>query len=225
MKILNIAIDGPASSGKSTVSDIIAKRLNILHLDTGAMYRALGYKALASGIEPSDREKVVPMLDDTDVRVELSNGTQKVYVDGIDVTGKIRENPVSKAASDIAVIPEVRFKLVAIQRDLAKEMSMVVDGRDIGSYVLPDAPYKFYITADAEERARRRLLELQMKGMNTDKTLEEMTAEIVARDKTDMSREFAPLKCVEDAKYIDTTNITAEQVADIIMNTIQTEKC
>lgn len=221
MSILNITMDGPAGSGKSTVADIIAERLDILHLDTGAMYRALGYKALISGIEPSDRERVVPMLDSTEVRVELSDGCQKVYVDGTDVSGKIRENPVSKAASDIAVIPEVRIKLVEIQRKLAESMSMVIDGRDIGSYVLPNAPHKFFLTADARERAKRRLNELHAKGMDTDKTLDEMTEEILARDKTDSTREFAPLKCPEDAVTIDTTNITAQQVADIIMENIQ----
>lgn len=221
MKVISIAIDGPAGSGKSTVSDIVAKRLSILHLDTGAMYRALGYKALTQGIEPSDRERVVPMLETTDVQVELSDGVQRVYVDGVDVSGKIRENPVSKAASDIAVIPEVRIKLVELQRELAKKMSLVIDGRDIGSYVLPDAPYKFYLTADPEERARRRLAELHAKGADMDKTLDEMTAEITARDKTDMSREFAPLTCADDAELIDTTNITAEQVADIIIKAIQ----
>lgn len=222
MKPFSIAIDGPAGSGKTTVSGIISKRLGILHLDTGAMYRALAYKALSAGLDVNDVEQLKPMLSSTRLNVEFdSNSSQRVILDGTDVMDKIRTSAVSKAASDIAVHPEVRLMLVELQRNIAREISLVIDGRDIGSYVLPDSPFKFYITADPRERAKRRLLELQARGLDVDKTLDEMTDEINARDKTDSTREFAPLTRAEDAVYIDTTALTVDEVADIIINRVR----
>lgn len=222
MKPFSIAIDGPAGSGKTTVSGIISKRLGILHLDTGAMYRALAYKALKAGLDVNDVEQLKPMLSSTRLNVEFdSNSSQRVILDGTDVMDKIRTSAVSKAASDIAVHPEVRLMLVELQRNIAREISLVIDGRDIGSYVLPDSPFKFYITADPRERAKRRLLELQARGLDVDKTLDEMTDEINARDKTDSTREFAPLTRAEDAVYIDTTALTVDEVADIIINRVR----
>ncbi len=222
MKPFSIAIDGPAGSGKTTVSGIISKRLGILHLDTGAMYRALAYKALSVGIDVNDLEQLKPMLSSTRINVEFdSNSSQRVILDGTDVMDKIRTSAVSKAASDIAVHPEVRLMLVELQRNIAREISLVIDGRDIGSYVLPDSPFKFYITATPEERARRRLLELQARGLDTDKTPDEMIDEINARDRTDSTRKFAPLTRAEDAVYIDTTDLTVDEVADIIINRVR----
>lgn len=218
---MNIALDGPAGAGKSTVANIVAKRLGVLHLDTGAMYRAAALKAIRSGISPSDKGKVLEMLSATDVSVENIKGVQHTYLDGEDVTGLIRTHEVSKGASDIAVIPQVRMELVKTQRRFAQENDVILDGREIGSYVLPDTPHKFYITADPRERAKRRLMELNAKGEALTKSLDEMTAEIIARDDTDSKREFAPLMICKDAVVIDTTLLDAEAAADIIISNIK----
>lgn len=218
---INIALDGPAGAGKSTVAKIVAERLNILHLDTGAMYRAAALKAIREGISISDEAGVLKMLETTVVSVENINGVQHTYLDGEDVNGLIRTEQVSKGASDIGVIPGVRIELVKTQRKFAAENDVVLDGREIGSFVLPDAPYKFYITADARERAKRRLSELRLKGEAGDKTLDEMTSEIVARDETDSKRAFAPLIKTDDAVLIDTTHIDAETAAEKILAIIE----
>ena len=174
---INIAIDGPAGAGKSTVARMVAEELSILHLDTGAMYRAMALKALRLGISPGDASGVLPLLPKTEITVENIDGVQHTYLDGEDVSMLIRTPEVSKGASDIGVIPEVRIKLAESQREFAKEHDVIMDGREIGSFVLPDAPYKFYVTASADERARRRLLELQEKGLGMDKTLESLRKE------------------------------------------------
>ncbi len=210
---INIAIDGPAGAGKSTVARMVAEELSILHLDTGAMYRAMALKALRLGISPGDATAVLPLLPKTEITVESIDGVQHTYLDGEDVSTLIRTPEVSKGASDIGVIPEVRIKLAESQREFAKEHDVIMDGREIGSFVLPDAPYKFYVTASADERARRRLLELQEKGIGMDKTLESLREEILARDHTDSTRAFAPLVRVPDAVLIDTTNMSASEAA------------
>lgn len=210
---INIAIDGPAGAGKSTVARMVAEELSILHLDTGAMYRAMALKALRLGISPGDASGVLPLLPKTEITVESIDGVQHTYLDGEDVSTLIRTPEVSKGASDIGVIPEVRIKLAESQREFAKEHDVIMDGREIGSFVLPDAPYKFYVTASADERARRRLLELQEKGLGMDKTLESLREEILARDHTDSTRAFAPLVRVPDAVLIDTTNMSASEAA------------
>ena len=210
---INIAIDGPAGAGKSTVARMVAEELSILHLDTGAMYRAMALKALRLGISPGDAAAVLPLLPKTEITVESIDGVQHTYLDGEDVSTLIRTPEVSKGASDIGVIPEVRIKLAESQREFAKEHDVIMDGREIGSFVLPDAPYKFYVTASADERARRRLLELQEKGLGMDKTLESLREEILARDHTDSTRAFAPLVRVPDAVLIDTTNMSASEAA------------
>ena len=210
---INIAIDGPAGAGKSTVARMVAEELSILHLDTGAMYRAMALKALRLGISPGDASGVLPLLPKTEITVESIDGVQHTYLDGEDVSTLIRTPEVSKGASDIGVIPEVRIKLAESQREFAKEHDVIMDGREIGSFVLPDAPYKFYVTASADERARRRLLELQEKGLGMDKTLESLRKEILARDHTDSTRAFAPLVRVPDAVLIDTTNMSASEAA------------
>ncbi|MBQ2662178.1 MAG: (d)CMP kinase [Clostridia bacterium] len=221
MAHLNIAIDGPAGSGKSTIAKHIANTMGILYLDTGAMYRAMALKMIRKGISIQDAEAVKKELPTTEVFAENKNGTQVTYLDGEDVSSLIRTNEVSKGASDIAVIPEVRIKLVALQRKIAEMSDVVMDGRDIGSYVIPNTVNKFYVTATPQERARRRLLELHQKGMNLDKTLEEMRDEIVARDKVDSSREFAPLVRTEDAIYVDTTDMSIEDAVNYVMERIQ----
>ena len=217
---INIAIDGPAGAGKSTVARMVAEELSILHLDTGAMYRAMALKALRLGISPGDASGVLPLLPKTEITVESIDGVQHTYLDGEDVSMLIRTPEVSKGASDIGVIPEVRIKLAESQREFAKEHDVIMDGREIGSFVLPDASYKFYVTASADERARRRLLELQEKGLGMDKTLESLRKEILARDHTDSTRAFAPLVRVPDAVLIDTTNMSASEAAAEVLRRV-----
>lgn len=220
-EIYNIALDGPAGSGKSTVAKILAKDYNILYLDTGAMYRACGLKALRLGVDPKDREAVEKMLPDLNVKVEYSGGTQHTILDGEDVSLSIRENAVSMAASSISAHPAVRVKMVEMQREIAKSMSCVLDGRDIGSTVLPDAKFKFYITADSKIRAMRRFKELQERGEVVE--FEKLHAEIVARDKQDSEREFSPLVCADDAVVIDTSEMDVEGVVAKVKAIIQSK--
>ena len=220
-EIFNIALDGPAGSGKSTVAKILAKDYNILYLDTGAMYRACGLKALRLGIDPKDRLAVEQTLPNLNVKVEYKDGTQHTILDGEDVSSAIRENAVSMAASSISAHPAVRIKMVEMQREIAKSMSCVLDGRDIGSTVLPDAKFKFFITADSKVRATRRYKELIERGQTVD--FETLHAEIVARDKQDSEREFSPLVCAKDAIVVDTSNMEIDEVVKTIKNAIQSK--
>lgn len=220
-EVYNIALDGPAGSGKSTVAKILAKDYNILYLDTGAMYRACALKALRLGIDTKDGTAVGKMLPQLNVKVEYLGGTQHTILDGEDVSSAIRENAVSMAASNISAHPSVRVKMVEMQREIAKSMSCVLDGRDIGSTVLPDAKYKFFITADSKVRAMRRFKELAQRGESVD--FEILHAEIVARDKQDSEREFSPLICAKDAVVIDTSDMNIEQVVQSIKSTIQSK--
>ena len=207
-----IAIDGPAGAGKSTIAKLLAKKLGILYLDTGAMYRAVGLKAVENGVDISDEDAVKKMLDSTTVDVKICDSVQRVYLDGQDVTGRIREHRVSKAASDISAVPCVRDKMVELQREIASRCDTVLDGRDIGTFVLPNAEYKIFLTASVAERARRRYEELKAKG--EDCTLESITADIEKRDYNDSHRALAPLRKADDAVEIDTTDLTIEEVAD-----------
>ena len=207
-----IAIDGPAGAGKSTIAKLLAKKLGILYLDTGAMYRAVGLKAVENGVDISDEDAVKKMLDPTTVDVKICDSVQRVYLDGQDVTGRIREHRVSKAASDISAVPCVRYKMVELQREIASRCDTVLDGRDIGTFVLPNAEYKIFLTASVAERARRRYEELKAKG--EDCTLESITADIEKRDYNDSHRALAPLRKADDAVEIDTTDLTIEEVAD-----------
>ncbi|MBO5480596.1 MAG: (d)CMP kinase [Clostridia bacterium] len=218
-EIYNIALDGPAGSGKSTVAKALARDYNILYLDTGAMYRACGLKALRLGINPKDGIGVEKMLPDLNVTVEYRDGTQHTILDGEDVSSAIRENAVSMAASDISTHQAVRIKMVELQREIAKSMSCVLDGRDIGTAVLPDARYKFYVTADSKVRAIRRFNELSARGQQVD--FEQLHAEIVARDKQDSEREFSPLMQADDAIVIDTSNMQIDEVVQAVKAAIQ----
>ncbi len=220
-EIMNIALDGPAGSGKSTVAKALAKDYNILYLDTGAMYRACGLKALKSGIDPKDCKGVEAFLPTLDLKVEYREGKQHTLLDGEDVSLAIRENAVSMAASNISAHKAVRVKMVEMQRKIAQSMSCVLDGRDIGSAVLPNAKFKFYITADSKVRATRRYEELLARGERVD--FEKLHAEIVARDKQDSEREFSPLVCAEDAIVVDTSTMTVEEVVSTIKQQIQSK--
>lgn len=218
-EVYNIALDGPAGSGKSTVAKILAKDYHILYLDTGAMYRACGLKALRMGIDPKDGKAVENILPNLDLNVEYKDGAQHTILDGEDVSLAIRENAVSMAASNVSAHAAVRLKMVEMQRKIAKNISCVLDGRDIGSFVLPDAKYKFFITADSKVRAKRRFDELTARGQNVD--FDALHQEIILRDKQDSEREFAPLVCAEDAIVIDTSNLTIEEVVAKIKSLIQ----
>ncbi|MBN2879047.1 MAG: (d)CMP kinase [Clostridia bacterium] len=216
---MQIAIDGPAGAGKSSIAKSLAKELGILYLDTGAMYRAVGYKAMKLGIDTLNEEKVSAMMDDIEIKVIYSETGQHIILDGTDITEHIREPEVSINASNASKHRKVRDKLVAMQQEIAKETDVVAEGRDIGTYVLPEAEYKFYITASAEERAKRRHKELCEKGKNTD--IEKLAEEIKARDYQDMNREYAPLKAAEDSVLIDTTNLNFDEVLSLILDTIK----
>lgn len=211
----NIAIDGPSGSGKSTVAKLIAKHLKITYLDTGAMYRGMGYFALKNNIDPADEDAVKSILDSINMEIKYINGEQKVIVNNEDVTPYIRENRISMAASTISKIPLVRLKLVELQRKIAASSDCVLDGRDIGSYVLPNAKYKFYLTASAQERASRRYNELLEKGQNV--PYDEVLADIIKRDEQDSTRAFAPLVIAKDAIVIDTTKFSIEETFNEVM--------
>lgn len=219
---MNIAIDGPAGAGKSTIAKLLAAKLGILYLDTGAMYRAVGLKALNTGVDISDEAAVEKMLADTKIDVTQENGVQHVYLDGNDVSSAIRENVVSKAASDISAVPCVRYKMVELQREIASRCDTVLDGRDIGTFVLPNAEYKIFLTASAEERAKRRYAELKAKGSTL--TLEQIKDDIVKRDYNDSHRTLAPLKKADDATEVDTTAMSIDDVVGRIYAIIGAKK-
>ncbi len=209
-----IAIDGPAGAGKSTVAKLLASKLNILYLDTGAMYRAVGLKAIRNTVDVSDHKAVEDMLSKTKIDVKLDDGVQRVFLDGEDVSTAIRQHEVSKAASDISAVPCVRYKMVELQREIASKTDTILDGRDIGTFVLPNAEFKFFLTASADERANRRYSELVAKGV--DCSLEKIKEDIITRDYNDMHRALAPLKKADDAIEVDTTELNIGQVVEKI---------
>lgn len=217
-KHFNIALDGPSGAGKSTVAKALAKRLDIIYLDTGAMYRSLAYVAVKQGIDVNDDAAVKPMLDNLDMKI-ITGDSQQIIVNGENVTPFIREHYVSKAASDISALPAVRIKLVELQREIAKNDCVVLDGRDIGTYVLPDAKYKFFITATPEVRAKRRFEELKSKGDAP--SYEKVLEDIKVRDYNDSHRAFAPLKQADDAVLVDTTNMSIDEVIDFVLNKME----
>ena len=216
---INVAIDGPAGSGKSTVAKRIAKDYGILYLDTGAMYRACALKALESEIDIENEVEVCDLMRELDLSIEYENGAQKTVLDGRDVSEEIRRPPVSMAASKISAHPSVRLKMVEKQREIAKKISCVLDGRDIGTYVLPDADFKFFLTASADVRAKRRYDEMTAKGYEVD--YEQLKADILRRDEQDASRAFAPLKQADDAILIDTSDLSIEEVLQLVKSKMQ----
>lgn len=209
-KIIRIALDGPSGSGKSTIAKKLSSKLNILYLDTGAMYRATALKAISLGVDTLDEKGVQTFIDNINLDIKYVDGTQHTMLDGEDVSERIREPHVSMAASNISSLKCVRLKMVEMQRNIAGKMSCVLDGRDIGSYVLPNADFKFYITASVDVRADRRFKELTLKGHKVDYL--ELKKEIEQRDYNDKTREFSPLVRAVDAVEIDTSFMTIDQV-------------
>ncbi len=217
---VNIAMDGPVGAGKSTIADRVAEKLGILHLDTGAMYRAVGVAALRRGLDPADEEKVVSMCRSIrmDVNFEPGKG-QRTLVDGEDLTDELRTEKASMAASKVATYPGVREEMVRSQQRLATEHDMLVDGRDIGTRVLPDATVKIYLTASAEVRARRRYLQLLEKGQQAD--YETVLKDLIARDDQDMHRAADPLRQAEDAVVVDTSDLTFDESVEAILKLVR----
>ena len=214
MNNIIIAVDGPAGAGKSTISKLIAKELNINYIDTGAMYRSVTYKCLYEGIDVHDEKAVIEAAN----RSEIDFRNNNIYLDGKTVNEEIRTREVSANVSNVAKIKEVRYLMVDIQRKIGSDNSVILDGRDIGSYVFPNADYKFYLVATPEERGKRRYKELCEKGYEG--TLEEIIQDIIKRDEIDSNREFAPLVKAEDAIEIDTTGLNIEQVVEAVVSKI-----
>lgn len=219
MKNITIAIDGPAGAGKSTVAKFIAKKLSIIYLDTGAMYRAVALYALRQNVDPCNETAVLPLLKNIDIQIKYDENGQRVLLNNEDVSTAIREHNISQAASDISKIKQVRLMLVDMQREIAAQNNVIMDGRDIGSYVLPNADVKFYLTAAAEVRAKRRVAELEEKGQKAD--YEEILNSIIIRDENDTKRDFAPLVKTEDAILVDSTYMNIEEVCDFILSKIK----
>lgn len=213
--IIKIAIDGPGGAGKSTIAKLVAKELNIDYIDTGAMYRAIGYKVNETNTDLEDSNALKSMLDNTDIDFIEGN----IYLDGKNVNKEIRTPEMSLMASKVAAIGDVRTKLVALQREMGKTKSIIMDGRDIGNNVLTDAEFKFFMTASPEERAERRYKELIAKGESV--TFEEVLKDIEQRDYNDTHRKLNPLKAAEDAIMLDTTGMSIEEVVNTILSEVK----
>lgn len=214
-----IAIDGPAGAGKSTIARRAAKELGFIYVDTGALYRAVGFFMLQKGVDPENSAAVCPLLKNISVSLAYENGEQKVILCGKDVSGEIRSAEVSMAASKVSAIPEVRKFLFSLQQDIAKTHNVVMDGRDIGTVVLPDAQVKIFLTASAEDRARRRYEEMLQKGMTVN--YEDVLNDLKQRDYNDTHRAVAPLVAADGAKVIDTTGNTLEQSVEQLVTIIK----
>ncbi len=218
MSSINIAIDGPAGAGKSTVAKGLAKKLGYIYVDTGALYRAIGVYAMRHGVNTKDAEGVGSLLPEIRIELKFVDGTQKVFLCDEDVSEAIRTPDASMAASNVSAIPSVRAFLLDLQRDIAKKNNCLMDGRDIGTVVLPDAQIKIFMTADVEERAMRRYKELQEKGIED--TFEQVIEEMKVRDFQDSNRPIAPLKPAEDSIIFDSTGHTLQQSVDELSDII-----
>jgi len=218
--MINVAIDGPSGAGKSSIAKNVSQKLGYLYIDTGAMFRSLGYKALKLGIDISrESDKLKEMLLTTDLTLKRVDGLQHMILDGEDITDFIRTPEVSKSASDIAVIGFVREWILGLERFLASQNNCIMDGRDIGTSVLPNADVKIFLTASAEARANRRLLELKEKGIEV--SFEELVKEMKYRDEQDANRKISPLKQADDAVLVDTTNLDFEESCNAIYDIIK----
>ncbi|MDD6826801.1 MAG: (d)CMP kinase [Oscillospiraceae bacterium] len=215
---INVAIDGPAGAGKSSIAKAVAKSTGYIYADTGALYRSVAYYTINKGISPSDKAAVVSLLDGLEIKLEYIDGQQRVIVAGEDVSDKIRTPEVSMGASVVSAIPEVREFLFDLQKKIASENNIIMDGRDIGTVVLPEAQLKIFLTASAEERARRRFAELkETEGI----TFENILEDIIRRDENDMNRTVSPLKQADDAILVDTTKMTIDEVIALLEKMIR----
>lgn len=220
MKYVSVAIDGPSGAGKSTLARKAAAMLGYLYVDTGAIYRTVALSAVRAGIEPSDARSLIPTLEQLDIRLEYAaDGLQHMYLNGEDVSEAIRVHEISQHASTVSAIPQVREFLLELQRDLARKNNVIMDGRDIGTVVLPDAQVKIFLTASPESRAHRRYLELQQRGQHTD--FDTVLKDIIKRDEQDTNRAIAPLRQAQDAVLVDTTHLDLEQSLQAILDTIK----
>lgn len=217
----SVAIDGPAGAGKSTIAKLVAKELQAVYVDTGAMYRAIAVYFLRNHLNPEEPEQVLQACAELEVSISYEDGIQQVWLNGENVTGSLRTEEVGNMASKSSAKQPVRDKLLQLQRDMAVKQNVVMDGRDIGTNVLPSAEVKIYLTASASERARRRYEELKQKGEACD--IHQIEADIIKRDEQDMNRAIAPLKQAEDAYYLDSSKLTIEQVVDLILK--QCKEC
>ena len=218
----NVAIDGPAGAGKSTIAKTVAPKLDFIYVDTGAMYRSMALACIRAGVSGGDEESVVSVCRDIDVRIEYKDGEQIVLLNGENVNAYIRTEEVGNMTSAISVYKDVRAKLLELQRNLAKKNNVIMDGRDIGTFVLKDAFVKIYLTASARIRAKRRCLELKNRGIEAD--VNEVEKDIIDRDYRDMHREIAPLSQAEDAILVDSSELTIEQVVEKIVGIIEERK-
>ena len=222
MKNFSVAIDGPAGAGKSTIAKAVAQKMNFVYVDTGAIYRTVGLAAHRNGYALDDSKSISAMLPSLVIDMRYVDGVQKMFLADEDVSDEIRLPVISTYASGVAAIPEVRAFLLDMQRSMAERYDVLMDGRDIGTVVLPNADLKIFLTASAEERARRRYVQLQEKG--TEQAFEEVLAEIVDRDKRDMERETAPLKQAEGAVYLDTSDMNQAQSIQAVIDLIVERK-
>lgn len=216
---MKIAIDGPAGAGKSSIAKLVAKKLSFVYVDTGAMFRTVAYYFLSQGKDPSDAEMVTEECEKISISIEYKDGAQHIFLDGKDVSTEIRQEEVGKNASVVAKNQAVRNRLLALQRQMAEKQDVIMDGRDIGTVVLPDAQVKIYLTASASVRAERRYKELVEKGETCN--LKKIEEDIIARDEQDMNREIAPLKQAEDAVLVDSSYMTIEEVVDKIIEIVE----
>lgn len=220
MNYISIAIDGPAGAGKSTLARQLANQLGYLYVDTGAIYRTVALKTVRTGIDPADAGQVAALLEDMQIRMGYDEqGVQRMYLDGEDVSDAIREHQISGIASKISAVPAVRAFLLDVQRKQARENHVVMDGRDIGTVVLPDAEVKIFLTAAPEARAKRRALELEQRGQTAD--FDTILRDIVLRDEQDRNRPIAPLKQAEDAVLVDTTHLDLEQSLEAMLSVVK----
>ena len=221
----NIAIDGPAGAGKSSIAKALSKKLGFVYIDTGAMYRAVALFFLENGIKDSSDNEIDKLLDKLDINIKYTDGEQRVFLNNVDVSDKLRQEEIGKLASRFSAVKSVREKLVALQRKLAERENVVMDGRDIGTVVLPNADLKIYLSAGSKVRAKRRYLELIEKGFDKaaldEKAIEN---EIIKRDEADMNREISPLKKAEDAYCLDTSDMTFDEVVSKILDMVEKER-
>ena len=217
-----VAIDGPAGAGKGTITKLVGKKLNLVNIDTGITYRCLTLAVIEKGYSVDEKEKIVKLLDEIKIQIKRNNGEEKVFLNNVDVTKEIRMQKVNEFVSQVSVIPEVRYKMAEFQRKMAVGKNVIMEGRDIGTNVFPNANIKIYLDATPEERAKRRMLQNEEKGIKT--SYDEILENIIFRDNTDKTRKVSPLKMAEDAIYIDSTNMSIEQVVEKIIKIIEDVK-